>query len=153
MTLTKVALASLFLAITVFAEEAHKRSEFNYQSYKPSATVGFYTGQACLDVEIDHVVSLRDAYYSGGASWSHDQKRSFANDKDTHRPSCASINRSKGASIPSEFLRKSRDRKGLDYEIVNLCEYLSIYHSVKMKYGLSFDVNSKAIFRECDLKV
>ena len=97
-------------------------------------------------------MSLREAYDSGGgASWSLSKKQTFANDKANHLPSCASVNRSKGASTPSEFLRKSNDGKGLEYEIVTFCEYVGIYHSVKLKYGLTFDVNNKATFHSCGI--
>jgi hypothetical protein len=145
----------LFLLVTASAsaQNLYSRSDFNYQSYKPNATIGFYTGQTCSAIDIDHVVSLKDAYDTGGASWSLSKKQSFANDKASHVPSCASINRSKGASTPSEFLRKSNDGKGLEYEIVTFCEYVGIYHSVKLKYGLSFDGNNRDTFKSCDITI
>ena len=64
-------------------------------------------------------------------------------------PSCGRINSSKGSAGPSDFLRRSNDGKGLDYDIVTFCEYVAIYHSVKQNYGLSFDANSKATFQSC----
>ena len=145
----------LFLLATASAsaQNLYSRSDFNYQSYKPNATIGFYTGQTCSAIDIDHVVSLKDAYDTGGASWSLSKKQSFANDKASRVPSCASINRSKGASTPSEFLRKSNDGKGLEYEIVTFCEYVGIYHSVKLKYGLSFDGNNRDTFKSCDITI
>jgi len=141
----------LFLLATASAsaQNLYSRSDFNYQSYKPNATIGFYTGQTCSAIDIDHVVSLKDAYDTGGASWSLSKKQSFANDKANHVPSCASVNRSKGVSVPSEFLRKSNDGKGLEYEIVTFCEYVVIYHSVKLKYGLSLDGNRRDTFKKC----
>ena len=143
----------LFLsAQSLYAVDDYARSDFSYKSYKPNTSIGFYTGQNCSAIDIDHVVSLRDAYNSGGgASWSLYQRHSFANDKANHVPSCASVNRSKGASTPSEFLRKSNDGKGLEYEIITFCEYVDIYYSVKQKYGLSFDVNSEAVFKGCGI--
>ena len=145
----------LFLLVTASAsaQNLYSRSDFNYQSYKPNATIGFYTGQTCSAIDIDHVVSLKDAYDTGGASWSLSKKQSFANDKASRVPSCASINRSKGASTPSEFLRKSNDGKGLEYEIVTFCKYVDIYHSVKLKYGLSFDGNNRDTFKSCDITI
>ena len=133
------------------AEGGYSRSDFSYKSYKPNTAIGFYTGQTCSAIDIDHVVSLKDAYDSGGASWSLSKKQSFANDKANHVPSCASVNRSKSASTPSEFLRKSHDGKGLEYEIVTFCEYVGIYHSVKLKYELSFDGNIRDTFKKCGI--
>lgn len=144
----------LILATSIAsAQHQYSRYEFNYHSYEPDTSVGFYTGQTCSAIDIDHVVSLKDAYDSGGASWSLSKKQSFANDKANHVPSCASVNRSKGASTPSEFLRKSNDGKGLEYEIVNFCEYVGIYHSVKLRYGLSFEGNNRDIFKSCDITI
>ena len=152
-TMIEIILAlTLFLnAQSLYAADGYSRSDFNYQSYKPNTSVGFYTGQTCSAIDIDHVVSLKDAYDTGGATWSLSKKQSFANDKANHVPSCASVNRSKGASVPSEFLRKSNDGKGLEYEIVTFCEYVVIYHSVKLKYGLSFDGNRMDTFKSCDI--
>ena len=150
--------ASYFLLLqlvttTASAQNLYSRSDFNYKSYKPNTSIGFYTGQTCSAIDIDHVVSLKDAYDAGGASWSLSKKQSFANDKANHVPACASVNRSKGASTPSVFLRKSNDGKGLEYEIIAFCEYVSIYHSVKLKYELSFDGNRRDTFKSCDITI
>ena len=160
MNLTTKTVIRLTLALTLFvitqslyAADGYSRSDFSYQSYKPNTSIGFYTGQTCSAIDIDHVVSLKDAYDSGGATWSLSKKESFANDKANHVPPCASVNRSKGASVPSEFLRKSNDGKGLEYEIVTFCEYVGIYHSVKLKYGLSFDGNSRDTFKSCGITI
>ena len=139
----------LLVTTTASAQYLYSRSDFNYKSYKPNTSIGFYTAQTCSAIDIDHVVSLRDAYNSGGTSWSLSKKQTFANDKANHVPACASVNRSKGASTPSEFLCKSNDGKGLEYEIITFCEYVGIYHSVKLKYELSFDGNSKSVFKSC----
>ncbi len=151
----RLAMVFILLAITqsLYAADGYSRSDFNYKSYKPNTSIGFYTGQTCSTIDVDHVVSLKDAYDSGGASWSLSKKQSFANDKANHIPSCASINRPKGASVPSEFLRKSNDGKGLEYEIVTFCEYVGIYHSVKLKYELSFDGNRRDTFKSCDITI
>jgi len=150
-TVIRLAIVFILLAITqsLYAADGYSRSDFNYQSYKPNTSIGFYTGQTCSAIDIDHVVSLKDAYDTGGASWSLSKKQAFANDKANHVPSCASVNRSKGVSVPSEFLRKSNDGKGLEYEIVTFCEYVVIYHSVKLKYGLSLDGNRRDTFKKC----
>ena len=129
----------------------YDRKDFNYRSYKPGTDIGFYTNQPCDFINIDHIVSLKDAHESGAASWSDSKKKTFANDKANHVPSCGRVNSSKGSAVPKDFLRRSRDGKGIDYKIVRWCEYVTKYHTVKIKYALSFADNTKAIFNQCDL--
>jgi len=138
------------LASASFAE-GYDRKDFKYRSYKPNTTIGFYTGKTCDFINIDHVVSLKDAYESGAASWSDSKKQSFANDRRNHAPSCGRVNSSKGSAVPKDFLRRSKDGKGLDYQVVRWCEYVTKYHAVKLAYGLSFIANDKSIFERCDL--
>ena len=53
---------------------AYDRSDFNYRSYKPSTSIGFYTGKTCSMMNIDHLVSLKDAHESGAYVWSDSKK-------------------------------------------------------------------------------
>jgi hypothetical protein len=145
-----IILTSLCLSSFVVAE-GYDRKDFNYRSYKPDTAIGFYTGKTCDFINIDHVVSLKDAYESGAASWSDSKKKTFGNDRANHLPSCGRVNSSKGSAVPKDFLRRSRDGKGLDYKIVRWCDYVTKYHAVKIKYALSFAGNTKAIFNQCDL--
>ena len=133
--------------------DSYNRSDFNYQSYKVSTSIGFYTNQSCDFINIDHIVSLKDAYYSGGASWSAPEKEAFANDRSNHVPSCGRVNSSKGSAGPKGFLRRSNDGKGLEYEIVRFCEYVKKYYAVKVKYGLSFQDNDSASFEQCGVSI
>ena len=143
---------ALLLASLSFAD-GYDRSAFNFKSYKaPACAVGFYTNQTCDRINIDHVVSLKDAYESGASGWDDSAKEAFANDRSNHVPSCARVNSSKGSEGPSDFLRRSSDGKGLDYEIVNFCEYVHKYYVVKKKYGLSFDNNKASPFEGCGLE-
>lgn len=132
---------------------AYKRDNFNYVSYKSNSSIGFYTGEACRSINIDHVVSLKDAYNSGASDWSETEKTVFANDRGNHVPSCRKVNSSKGFLGPEDFLRISRDKKGLDYEIVDFCSYVSKYYKVKIKYSLSFTLNSKDTFLSCGINI
>ena len=131
--------------------DGYDRSDFNYRSYKPSTSIGFYTNQSCDFINIDHVVSLKDAYDSGASSWSDLKKESFANDTSNHVPSCGRVNSSKGSEGPSDFLRRSRDGRGLEYEIVRFCEYVQKYYAVKVRYGLSFRNNEPRPFQSCGI--
>tara|TARA_R110000772_G_C13304762_1_gene439240 strand:- start:4127 stop:4588 length:462 start_codon:yes stop_codon:yes gene_type:complete len=145
-----LALILLYVASATYAE-GYNRSDFNFHSYKPDTSTGFYTGQSCALINIDHVVSLKDAYDSGASSWGASKKESFANDRLNHVPSCGPMNSSKGSAGPSDFLRRSNDGKGLEYEIVRFCEYVEKYYAVKVKYGLSFEGNSKNTLATCGL--
>ena len=140
----------VFTSLSSFGE-GYDRKEFNYRSYKPNTSIGFYTGKTCDFINIDHIVSLKDTYESGAASWSASRKKGFANDRSNHVPSCGRVNSSKGSEGPSDFLRRSRDGRGLEYEIVRFCEYVQKYYAVKVKYGLSFSSNKKRPFEDCGL--
>jgi hypothetical protein len=131
----------------------YDRKDFNYRSYKPDTSIGFYTNKTCDLINIDHIVSLKDAYESGAASWGASKKKAFANDKSNHVPSCGRVNSSKGSEGPSNFLRRSRDGKGLEYEIVRFCEYMQKYYEVKVKYSLSLQGNSQSTFATCDISL
>jgi len=141
---------ALSIVSPAFAD-SYDRKDFNYRSYKPNTSIGFYTGKTCDFINIDHIVSLKDAYESGAASWSASRKKGFANDRSNHVPSCGRVNSSKGSEGPSDFLRRSRDGRGLESEIVRFCEYVQKYYAVKVKYGLSFSSNKKRPFEDCGL--
>jgi 5-methylcytosine-specific restriction endonuclease McrA len=132
---------------------AYNRSDFGYVSYKPNKSLGFYTKKTCSIMNIDHLVSLKDAHESGAYRWSNSKKVRFANDRSNHVPSCRNVNISKGSAGPKEFLRRSGDGKGLDYQLVGFCEYVKKYHSVKLQYDLSFASNSKAVFTDCGIDI
>jgi hypothetical protein len=145
----------LLLLAIAFSSSAYSydREDFNYRSYKPDTSIGFYTNQSCDFINIDHVVSLKDAYDSGAASWSESRKQAFANDRSNHVPSCGRVNSSKGSAGPKDFLCRSNDGKGLDYEIVRFCEYVRKYNAVKIKYGLAFASNYKGTFSDCGIDI
>ncbi len=130
----------------------YNRTSFQYKSYSPNTDIGFYTLSRC-DTNIDHVVSLKDAHDSGASFWNKSLKEQFANDKINHVPSCSRVNSSKGASTPLDFLRKSSDGRGIEYEIKSFCSYLGIYFQVKTKYNLSFNNNNPELFSRCGLNI
>jgi hypothetical protein len=143
----------LLVATSSLAQDSYNRNSFSYKSYKPNTSIGFYTNQSCDFINIDHVVSLKDAYVNGAASWSASEKEAFANDRSNHVPSCGRVNSSKGSAGPKDFLRRSNDGKGLEYEIVRFCEYVEKYHAVKVEYGLSFEGNDNATFESCGASI
>ena len=131
---------------------AYDRELYGYESYPTYAKSGFYTGRSC-DTNIDHVVSLKDAHESGAGRWTFAEREAFSNDRLNHVPSCSRVNSSKGASTPSDFLRKSSDGRGMEYEIKPKCAYLGIYYQVKRKYRLSFQNNDSSLFASCALEI
>lgn len=135
-----------------FAKSGYNRKNFSFHTYKPYTYTGWYTGLPCENIDIDHVVSLKDAYESGASLWSNKEKERFANDRLNHVSACASINRSKGSSTPKDVIRKAGDGRGIEFEFINLCAYLDKYYKVKNKYGLSFENNDMSIFRKCGIE-
>ena len=85
-----IILTNLCLSSFVVAD-GYDRKDFNYRSYKPNTAIGFYTGKTCDFINIDHVVSLKDAYESGAANWRDSKKQTFANDRANHVPSCGHV--------------------------------------------------------------
>ena len=151
-TLSLYVISSIAIGIGSFSyAEDYDRKDFNYRSYKPNSSIGFYTNKTCDFINIDHVVSLKDAYDTGASSWGESRKKAFANDRSNHVPSCGRVNSSKGSEGPSEFLRRSHDGRGLEYEIVRFCEYVQKYYAVKVKYGLSFRDNKAQQFESCGI--
>ena len=147
-----IILASFCLSSFVISDN-YERKDFNYRSYKPNTSIGFYINKACDFINIDQIVSLKDAYESGASSWGASKKKAFANDRSNHVPSCGRVNSSKGSEGPSDFLRRSRDGRSLEYDIVRFCEYVQRYYAVKVKYGLSFKNNSNRPFQSCGISI
>ena len=131
---------------------AYDRELYGYESYPTYAKSGFYTGRSC-DTNIDHVVSLKDAHESGAGRWTFAEREAFSNDGMNHVPICSRVNSSKGSSTPSNFLRKSSDGRGMEYEIKPKCGYLGIYYQAKRKYRLSFQNNDSSLFASCGLGI
>lgn len=98
------------------------------------------------DLQIDHVVPLREAWRSGAAGWDRDKREAFANDLDPNAPELlavtASVNESKGDRDPSEWLPPK-----------NQCPYVIDWIMVKDKWGLSVDPAEKTaldgVLRSC----
>lgn len=131
------------------ASPEYNRGSYAFVSYTSEASIGYYSGQTCDDIDIDHIVSLADAHESGAGLWSDAEKALFANDHSNHVAACASINRSKGSSTPSDFLRKSSDGVGVEFSFVDFCGYVVRYMSVKKAYELSFENNDEVLLESC----
>ena len=87
------------------------------------------------DVDIDHVVALKEAWDSGAHSWSASKREQFANDLSDERSLIAvkdSENQSKSDKDPSNWLPKNS---------AYLCTYLADWVAVKARWGLSMDTS------------
>ena len=102
----------------------------------------WYAGEGGLSAprfDIDHIVSLKEAWQSGADEWSASDKDAFADDVLNLTAVSASSNRSKGAKDASEWLPP---------EPSGQC-YLSIrVIQVKTKWNLSIDQDEYAILKE-----
>ena len=132
---------------------SYSRTDFKFRTYSVPPGKGFYTGVHCENRTVDHVVSLKDAYESGASKWSDQLKQKFANDRMNHVPACSRINSAKGSLRPSDLVRISKDRNGVDFILQDLCSYLEIYRRVKEEYALTTSKNDPQLFRECGISL
>ena len=139
-----------------YSQNEYDRREWKYKKHTFTNTIGFYSRLTCsAGIDIDHVVSLKDAHYSGGHLWNSDRKSKFANDRQNLVSSCSEINRSKGASLPIKFITRADDGLGVEFDFTkrNICKYLKKYKEVKVKYQLSFNTNDSGTFNNCKLSI
>lgn len=80
-------------------------------------------------LDIDHVVPLWNAYKSGAAKWTKEQKRIFANDMDNLLAVQSRANRQKGASGPEAWRPKNKKFWK---------KYAFTWIRIKERYGLSY---------------
>ena len=78
-------------------------------------------------IQIDHVVPLKNAYISGGANWSREQKRAFANDPLNLVITSSKTNQQKGAKDLTQWLP-------IDHKLA--CRYSLRWIEIKTKYNL-----------------
>ena len=102
------------------------------------------------DVDIDHLVALKEAWVSGAHGWSTATRRRFANDlrfRPALRAVTDNVNQSKGERDPSEWL-PTRMR----------CDYVIKWVQVKHRWRLNVDRAEHAVLRrlltgECGRRV
>jgi hypothetical protein len=85
------------------------------------------------ELDIDHVVPLKEAWDSGAHSWSSARRRAFANDLSDARSLIAvtsSVNRSKGDKDPSNWMPPNR---------ADWCRYIADWVAIKARWGLTMD--------------
>ena len=104
-----------------------------------------YAKDSALD--IDHVVPLAEAWRSGAWSWTAQQRQEYANDLSEPKALIAvtaGLNRSKGDKDLSAWLPPK-----------NVCEYVTAWVSVKVRYSLTFDSRelqvAQSYFNSCPI--
>jgi hypothetical protein len=94
-----------------------------------------------LDLQIDHVVPLADAWTSGAKNWTDDERKAFAND--LTRPQLLAVdgkdNESKGDQDPSQWRPPNHDF---------WCTYARDWVTVKSYWKLSVTTAEKAALRD-----
>jgi len=82
-------------------------------------------------LDIDHHVPLKNAHESGGAAWSRERKRAYANElgfRGHLRATLASVNREKGDKGPDRWRPPKRE---------SWCEYALNFGAIKFRWGLT----------------
>ena len=85
------------------------------------------------DIDIDHVVALKEAWDSGAWAWSSATRKAYANDTSDKRTLLAvtdNVNQRKSDKDPSNWTPPLKSY---------LCTYLGNWISVKARWGLSMD--------------
>ena len=93
-------------------------------------------------LDIDHLVPLKEAHESGGFAWDADRRRDYANDLSGPNTLIAvdrGLNRQKGAGDPAEWLPPNKAYQA---------EYAAAWVAVKRKWGLTADAKEIAVLRD-----
>ena len=88
-------------------------------------------------LDVDHMVPLAEAWDSGASAWDAKKREMYANDQTDPRHLIAvtgSSNRSKSDKDPTEWLPTNK---------AYVCEYLTNWVSIKVRWSLSVDKKEK----------
>jgi len=87
------------------------------------------------EVDVDHLVSLKWSWDHGSYKWSYERRQAFANDMRNLAPVEKSLNRSKGAKGPNEWLPP-----------INRCGYILRFIRIYKSYGLQLSLDEQEDF-------
>ena len=93
------------------------------------------------DVDIDHMVALKEGWRSGAHAWTTEERQRFANDLDSTQlwAVSASSNRSKGDADPADWMPPSEEVH---------CDYVASWIEVKHTWELTVDPDEEQALRE-----
>ena len=107
--------------------------------------LGSFTGQTFNNpkqLDIDHLVPLKEAHDSGAHAWSKSKKRDYANDMshpDHLIAVSARANRSKGAKDPSEWMPPDQSYWR---------QYAEAWTGIKIRWGLTADSSEISVLQD-----
>lgn len=106
---------------------------------------GLFSGETyndAKDMDIDHLVPLKEAHLSGGCHWPKERRKAYANDLDNPNALIAVYkrwNRQKGAKDPANWMPPNAAFR---------CEYLRRWIAIKRREGMSMDSTEARYIRE-----
>ena len=122
-----------YLTRTVMSGSCKVLSGVLADPYTGAAITFVYGGAS--EVDIDHLVSLSDAWQKGAARWPYAKRVAFANDPLNLQPTDASANRQKSDSDAASWLPPNKSYR---------CTYVARQAAVKKKYGVWVTAAEKA---------
>jgi hypothetical protein len=106
------------------------------------AIIEFDRAESTQTVQIDHIVSLAEAWRAGAWAWTKDQRQAFANDPAELLAVAGAANQAKGDSGPAEWLPE-----------VGRCGYGAAYAALAGRYQLAIPSADRraltALLAEC----
>jgi hypothetical protein len=129
---------------------AESAGEVSYKSDRSCSLVSGiwndpYSGNtytSASDLDIDHLVPLKEVHESGGWAWSAGQRMAYANDLSDEMTLIAvdkRLNRQKGAKDPAEWMPPNR---------AYWQEYAKQWIAIKVRWGLTADPREMVVLRE-----
>lgn len=101
-----------------------------------------YTGDTLTrarDLDIDHIVPLKEAWVSGAFAWSREERVAFANDPEVLLAVSKGPNREKGDKDPSRWLPPAEDFRP---------EYAARWARIKLRFRLAADTDERRALAE-----
>lgn len=103
----------------------------------PYSNESYTFSEAPSGAQIDHVVSLKNAWQMGADLWSDQQRLEFANDPLNLRVTIASLNRQKSDANAASWLPPYKPGR---------CNFIATQVAVKAKWGLYVTEAEKQVF-------
>ena len=125
------------LGVRVAPEDCAGYSRSFYEahgtSWRALGGVGYLTGRQLTSGDVDHVVSLEEAWCSGIRT------ASFGSAPGNHRASVSSVNRGKGGRDPLEWWNTSGSTSPRRVSYPGWCDYLELHVQVKQAWDGTMD--------------
>jgi hypothetical protein len=99
-----------------------------------------FSASEASEIEVDHLVALKEAWISGASEWSEDRLERYFNDLDFEFSlslMSEKLNQAKGSKDPSTWLPAQA-----------ICEYVVRWVAVKYRWNLSVDADEKSKIEE-----